>query len=249
MGVNRSFLCSKTVITNASSRTHYQCVRQNRPSHCAYVKRSLRSKEAALILLPVLGIGGFAWFQKRAEKVKTPPPAPSGILVASGMAIRPASKQSQQAGLSHEITVKIRCSGVHPNLWGTWHKVVSIDPLRSVSQQKMPVGFKPQENLAYGAVLTTTSIQKGKPVVKNQWRDSNAGLGGISMINNELVVSHQVPLKKVPASAGEVTFQGLYLVPGGKPVRVKCVVRPAMTYPLPRSTRKPKPSSKKRISL
>ena len=226
-----------------------RCIGLNKPSHCAYVKRRLRAREVAFILLPMLGLGAFAWYQRRVETVESPSPTPSSNIAASGMAIRPASKPSQATGSSHEITVKIGCSGTHPNLWGTWHKVVNIDPLHDVKQQKMPVGFKPQENLAYGAILTTTSVHKGKPTVKTQWRDNSIGLGSINMINNELVVSHEVPLKKIPASAGEVTFQGLYLVPGGKPVRVKCVVRPAVTHPLPRSTSKSKTPSKKRISF
>ncbi len=181
----------------------------------------------ALILLPIIGIGGFAWYQRRAEQVKPAPKPPLGSVESCGMSIKPATKQLQATGVSSEIQVMIKYSGKRPLWWGAWTKVANVDPLLNVSQQKLPSAFKSKENLAYGAVLTTTSKQKGKPIIKTQWRDKGVGLAGVDMVNNQLVLSHEVAMDKIPFSAGEVTFRGLYLVPGGAPIRVNCVVRPA----------------------
>ncbi len=47
------------------------------------------------------------------------------------------------------------------------------------------------------------------------------------MRDNQHVFSHEMPLAKIPASAGELTFRGLYLIGAQEPMRVTRVVRKA----------------------
>lgn len=190
------------------------------------MKRPLKIKEVAFILLPVLGLGTFAWYQQRTEQGGKPTREKGrsdGIFVSS-IEVHPANGRFQAQGLSHELKATIDHSSPRPTWWGSWNIITNVDPLLDVRQQVKKWRGQPQRYLAYGAVLTTTSIKNGKPTLKVQWRDNRIGA---PFINSQLIVSHEIALDKIPTSVGEVTFRGLYLIAGREPLRITRVVRKA----------------------
>lgn len=186
------------------------------------MKRPLKAREVAFVLIPALGLGGFAWYQKRVESVGGPRRS-DGLFVAR-IEMKPAKGRFQAMGLSHEMKVTIAHSWPRPSWWGNWHSQSGINPLQSAPQNQTMRGMTAEQMLSYGAVLTTTSMSNGKPVIKTQWRDKRIG---VPMRDNRLVFSHQMALSQIPSSAGEVTFRGLYLISAQEPLRVTRVVRRA----------------------
>lgn len=185
------------------------------------MKRPLRNREVALILLPVLGLGTFACYQQRAEQLGSSHRS-DGLFVSS-IEISPAKGRFQAMGLSHEIKVTVGHSWPHLGGWGSWALTTPVDPLVDVRQQAAIFGrFKPQDVVAYGGVLTTTSVQNGKPVVKSWCSDK---IIKTPLHDGNLIFSHQLALDKIPNSVGEVTFRGLYLIKGQEPLRITRVVR------------------------
>lgn len=181
------------------------------------MKRSFKAREAALMVLPVLALGAFAWTRMRAEQTGA---RPDGLAVA-GVNFGSAKGRFQAAGLSHEMKVTIRRSGPRPDWWGNWHLQAGVDPL-APDEPASTKGFPRNQTILYGAALTTTSLEHGKPVIKTQWRDKQIGA---PLINDELVFSHEMALAHIPASAGEVTFRAVYCIGGQAPIRINRIVR------------------------
>ncbi|RYX85944.1 hypothetical protein EON83_04095 [bacterium] len=182
------------------------------------MKRPLRAREIAFILLPALGLGAFALYQRRLEQVRGPRRS-DGIYVSS-FEMKRAKGRFQAEGLSHEVTVTIAHSWPRPKWWGAWSTITNLNPLDDVS--KISRTINAPGVVAYGAALTTTSIKNGKPIIKQQWLDNRIGF---PMRDNQIVISHPIALDKIPLSAGEVTFRGMYLIAGREPIRINRVVR------------------------
>lgn len=187
------------------------------------MKRPLKAREVAFILLPALGLGAFAWFQTRVEGVGGPRRS-DGMYMAS-IEMHPAKGRFQAMGQSHEMKVTIGHSWPRPAWWDAPKNQTGVDALASNPRQWASPGLTKEQNLSYGAVLTSTVLQNGRPVLKTLWRDNQVGLP--TPQNNQYVFPHEMPLDKIPASAGEVTFRGLYLIGAQEPIRVTRVVRKA----------------------
>lgn len=199
------------------------------------MKRPLKAREVAFILLPALGLGAFAWFQTRVEGVGGPRRS-DGMYMAS-IEMHPAKGRFQAMGQSHEMKVTIGHSWPRPAWWDAPKNQTGVDALASNPRQWASPGLTKEQNLSYGAVLTSTVLQNGRPVLKTLWRDNQVGLP--TPQNNQYVFPHEMPLDKIPASAGEVTFRGLYLIGAQEPIRVTRVVRKAGQILPPNRDRNP----------
>ncbi len=182
------------------------------------VKRPFKAREVAFILLPVLGLGAFAWYQKRVEDVNQ-----RGMFVSSIELMPETRGYYQHTGNTHKITVTIDHPWPRPSWWGRDSiNNVSVDALQSDTQLRaLRYGTKPDKSLLAGGALTTSSSKHKDFTVKgaSNW----AASGGF--VEGHYVFTHEIPLAKVPAKEGAVTFHALYGIAGQKPIRVTRVLR------------------------
>ncbi len=191
------------------------------------MKRPLKAREIAFVLLPALGLGGFAWYQWRVEQVSSPQ---SNELFVSSVAVTPNSAYSVFEGRSHTLTVSITHPWPRPKWWGRGYESNSVlNPLAPHPQpsQNNPYPLMRRDQFAFlasgGALTYQSNGQRKRIALAQKTHYSGYGQWG----NGDCVFTHSLDLEKVPMSYGALTFHGIYFVNGQGPVRITRVVRAA----------------------
>jgi len=185
------------------------------------MKRPLKAREVAFVLLPALALGGFGWYQWRVEQVSD-----GRAMFVSSVQLLPETRGSYQAtGTTHRLVGTVDHPWPRPRWWGKPYSMSAItdglasnDDLRHVC-----VGVRPEECLSFGHSLTTTASGRKEYKVQGttNWAPSNTFEDGHYIFTHELAVAN------APTNQGAITFHGLYRIAGQKPIRVTRTVRKA----------------------
>jgi len=182
------------------------------------MKRPLKAREVALVLLPALALGGFGWYQWRVETS-----GKRGMFVSSVQLLLETRGSYQATGMTHRLTVTIDHPWPRPRWWGkAYTRDVTINALSSDEQlNHLILGARKEDCLMSGYALTTTASAHKEFSVEGATNWATAGI----FSDGHYVFTSELPLAKVSAKEGAVTFHGTYFIWGQKPIRVTRVVR------------------------
>lgn len=189
------------------------------------MKRPLKAHEVAFVLIPALGLGGFAWYQKRVEQVSGPD---SREMFVSSVELLPATSQAVSQGTSHTLSISIDHPWPKPSWWARGQEVNHEVDALSPTARRGPLSFgrRGTQELAFfssGGALTW--MHNGKP--ERIHIPGTSGYGYGRWKDGRCVFTHSLSLQNVPANLGELTFHGLYLVGAQPPIRITRVIRKA----------------------
>lgn len=184
------------------------------------MKNRFSAREIALVLVPALALGGFAWFSQRAEKN-----TPRGLYVEKSELV-PATPLDVSRGTSHYLKVTLNYGGPRPSWWmkkEAYNNYSFTTPSTFTWLNQFGTEFRNRKRtFAVGDELVGKRGEKPVVLKETSRYAANIGEG-----EDRYEVSHPIALSQVPLQAGQVTFRGIYALRELKPLRWEKVIRQA----------------------
>lgn len=187
--------------------------------------RHLSSREIALVLVPSLLLGGFAWYQHRIEQISGP--GAHGIFISNFEVVPETKGLYQSRGITHHIVFTVDHPWPRPRWWGMQDASKGVcrvlrDPLQPngdklTRSRPSSLAFDPENTILFGGAVTTAN---GSTL--HTW--SHPDFAG-TFENGHYVFDFKTNLTKIPLEAGAVTYHGLCRIAGDKSLRVDRVIR------------------------
>lgn len=183
------------------------------------MKPRFRFKEL-LLLLPVLGFMGGAFYWRRVEKVSDPN---GSEMFVEKVEVKTASGTKREGGDSHDLVVTIDHPWPKPRFWNTCCNIHG-----GLTSLKKPIrieghipGDKPENYISSLGEVIWTHDGKNE-VLKQNW--GKLSIGSARLQDGKYVFTHSLALQKAN-SQGEITFHGAYVIAGRPALEIRRVIR------------------------